>query len=250
MDMVLVLSDDVAAASRVATILQRTFLVDRALSLREAKFAIKGGEHAGVIMNLEFASRGRVTAAVKELLAYGSKPILVLTGHQKEADIVQIFHAGADECLPPTVAGVELLARARAMIRRQGNHLPVGADIVIGALRINPVGRVVTLDGRIIELAGREFDLLLALARRPGYTFGLHELQKALWGEHSPGRLNVNTYITRLRQKMGEVAGRPRFLHTVYGKGLKLHGSGAGQPATLTYPSIGDEPVEWGRPDR
>ncbi|KFU75791.1 response regulator transcription factor [Amycolatopsis lurida] len=233
MDMILVLSDGVEAGSRAATILQRIYLIDRVMLLKDAKLAISGSKHVGVILNMESAGRERVAATVKELGAARSIPILVLTVHQDETDIVRIFNAGADECLPPTVPGPELLARTRAMVRRQAERPPAEADIVVGALRIKPAARVATLDGCLLKLAGREFDLLLALARRPGHTFDRDDLQKVLWGAHNSGRANVNAYVSRLRRKLGEIAERPRFLHTVYGRGLKLQVSGVGQGGKL-----------------
>ncbi|MFI7122034.1 winged helix-turn-helix domain-containing protein [Amycolatopsis sp. NPDC049868] len=237
MDMILVLSDSSGTVGRAASVLQSTYLIDRAGSLGDARFAVRDGQHAGVILNMEIASMAKVVESVKTIISVRPVPILVLTVQQNEADVVRIFQSGADECLPPTVTGAELLARTKAMIRRHGNRRPTDieteADIVVGSLRISPAAREATLDGRPLGLASREFDLLLALARRPGHTFDRRDLQKALWGTHSYGRFNVNAYVTRLRRKLGELAEKPRFLHTVYGVGLKLHVSNSDQPGQV-----------------
>ncbi|UMP07025.1 response regulator transcription factor [Amycolatopsis sp. EV170708-02-1] len=229
MELVLVLGDGSGAETRLTRALESSYRIDRTGSLSEAKLAVLGGEHAAVILDMEAASLAKTLAATRDLLASRSIPILVLTIHQNEPDVVAIFQAGADECLRPTVSRPELIARIDAMIRRNGGFLSARVegsdevDVVVGSLRISPTTRRATLDGRLLELSRREFDLLLTLARRPGHVFGRLDLQKALWGSHYYGKFSVNTYATRLRLKLGEIAEKPRFLYTVYGVGLKLH---------------------------
>jgi DNA-binding response OmpR family regulator len=152
-------------------------------------------------------------------------PVIVTTARDDDASAVRLLDAGADDYIvkPFTVQQVD--ARIRAVLRRArgqqtGEREPT---VVIGALRIDPSSREVTVDGRPVELARKEFDLLLTLARRPGEVVTKRELLAEVWQlPWGGGDRTVDVHLSWLRRKLGESAATPRYLHSVRGVGVKL----------------------------
>ncbi|WP_412538305.1 response regulator transcription factor [Longispora sp. K20-0274] len=151
-------------------------------------------------------------------------PIVVASGRGQERDVNRLLLAGADDYLVKPYSALELDARIRAVLRRTRPGPPEPpADLVIGALRVDRVGRQVTLDGRDLRLTRVEFELLCHLAEQPGRTVPRGELVRRVW-QHAPagGRDTIDAHMSALRRKLGESAARPRYLHTVRGVGYRL----------------------------
>ena len=149
-------------------------------------------------------------------------PVVVATARDDEADIVRLLDAGADDYVVKPYSAAQLDARIRAVLRRARVD-DRDAVLEVGSLRIDPSGRVVTLDGRDIDLTRLEFDLLLVLARRAGDVVSKQELLAEVWRQPYGGAdKTVDVHLSWLRRKLGETAAEPRFLHTVRGVGVKL----------------------------
>jgi DNA-binding response OmpR family regulator len=160
----------------------------------------------------------------RELRSRSDVPILVLTARGEEADRVMGLELGADDYLAKPFSPRELLARIRAVTRRaRGQAGPSRSVIQVGALRVDPGSRRVTLDQREIALTGYEFALLEALARRPGRILSREQLMELAKGnaEESFDR-SVDVHVSRLRQKLGDDPRRPRLIKTVRGAGYLL----------------------------
>jgi DNA-binding response OmpR family regulator len=139
---------------------------------------------------------------------------------------------GADDYLPKPYSPRELLARIRAVTRRaRGQAGPRSGAIQVGALRLDPAARRVTLDGLEIVLTGYEFDLLRALADRAGRILSREQLMEMVRGsaEEAFDR-SIDVHVSRLRQKLGDDPKRPRLIKTVRGIGYLL-AAGAGDEA-------------------
>ena len=148
-------------------------------------------------------------------------PVIVLGPEQADAvDRVRAFQRGADDYLPSPVVYDELLARIRAVLRRTS---PPAADIVdVGDLRIDRPARVATVRGEPVRLAGKEFELLSALAEDPHRVFTKEELLRDVWGYRSHTRTRtLDSHVSRLRQKL-ERSPEDRFVVNVWGVGYKL----------------------------
>jgi DNA-binding response OmpR family regulator len=148
-------------------------------------------------------------------------PVIVLGPEKADAvDRVRAFQRGADDYLPSPVVYDELLARIRAVLRRTS---PPAADIVeVGDLRVDRPARVVTVRGESVHLAGKEFELLSALAEDPHRVFTKDELLRDVWGYRSFTRTRtLDSHVSRLRQKL-ERASDDRFVVNVWGVGYKL----------------------------
>lgn len=161
---------------------------------------------------------------LRMLRAVSSVPVIVATARDDETEIVRVLDAGADDYVVKPFTAAQLDARARAVLRRG----PASADarevsLVVGGLRVDPRSRQVTLDGTLVELTPREFDLLHHLAGRPGQVVTKRELLTEVWQiPYGGADKTVDVHLSWLRRKLGESAQQPRYLHTVRGVGVRL----------------------------
>ncbi|MEO8187581.1 MAG: response regulator transcription factor [Burkholderiaceae bacterium] len=156
-------------------------------------------------------------------------PILMLTARSSDAERVLGLELGADDYLVKPFNVMELVARAKAIVRRMEAMDNGGAESAVcsGALRIDPAARRVLLDGAQIELTAREFDLLLHFARHPGRVFTREQLLDTVWGgAHGGYAHTVNSHINRLRAKIEADAADPRWIQTVWGVGYRFAAAG------------------------
>src|ERR687885_2868141 len=146
-------------------------------------------------------------------------PVLMLTARGQVEDRVEGLDAGADDYLPKPFALPELLARVRALTRRQGEGHSTEPVIRVGDVTLDPVRHVVRLRDERVDLTAKEFALLATLMQRPGQVFSRSVLLDTVWGV--PGEVNTNVvelYISYLRKKLDR-EGEPSHIRTVRGVG-------------------------------
>jgi DNA-binding response OmpR family regulator len=156
------------------------------------------------------------------LRAVSDVPVIVATARDDEASMVRLLDLGADDYVIKPFTAAQLTARIRAVLRRTGrtDEDPV---IAVGGLRIDIRSYEVTVDGRPVELARKEFELLLALARRAGEVVSKRDLLGEVWQQAWGGSdRTVDVHLSWLRRKLGETAAEPRYLHSVRGVGVRL----------------------------
>jgi len=147
-------------------------------------------------------------------------PLLVLSGCASELDRVRGFEAGADDYLAKPFSYPELKWRVAAVLRRARGGAQRGL-LRVGELEVDPAARTVTLRGRRIRLAAKEFALLQALASAPTRVFAKDDLLRDVWGFRAPGATRtLDSHACRLRQKLA-VTG-DRFVINVWGVGYRL----------------------------
>ena len=159
-------------------------------------------------------------------------PILMLTARRDESDKVVGLESGADDYLTKPFGVRELVARARALLRRprQSRALPSEAvprggpaTIQVKGMIIDVPKRRVTVDGSDVELTDQEFRLLYLLATHPGIVFSREALLSKIWrGDTFVTVRSVDTLVKRLRRRIESDAGDPRYLLTVWGVGYKF----------------------------
>jgi len=154
--------------------------------------------------------------------AVSDVPVIVVTADDDDQSIVATLDQGADDYVTKPFGIEQVAARIRAVLRRSAAD--AGADpIEIGELVIDPRARRATLAGQELELARREFDLLLALAERVGEVVTKRELLAEVWQQPYGGAdRTLDVHLSWLRRKLGETAAEPRYLHTVRGVGVRL----------------------------
>ena len=154
---------------------------------------------------------------LKDLRACSEVPVLVLSARSSAHDRVRALQLGADDYLTKPFWPEELIERARARLRRP--TLRRTGRLRVGPLIIEPDLRRATLEGRLLELTRVEFDILLALARRPEAAISRNWFaENVLDPTRDASERSVDTHVSRLRKKLGA----DRLIETVWGIGYRL----------------------------
>lgn len=160
---------------------------------------------------------------LRMLRAVSAVPVIVATARGDDESIVRLLDAGADDYLVKPYSTAQLAARVRAVLRRAEAEAGGSDEVVVGSVRIDVAAREARLDGALLDLSPKEFDLLLALAERAGEVVSKRELLAQVWREPWGGsERTVDVHLSWLRKKLGESASEPRYLRTVHGVGVKL----------------------------
>jgi DNA-binding response OmpR family regulator len=150
-------------------------------------------------------------------------PVIVATARDDENEMVRVLDLGADDYVVKPFSAEQLEARLRAVLRRGRTTDDPDPALTVGGLSIDRSTRVVTLDGRPLDLTRMEFDLLAYLAGRAGRVVSKRQLMAEVWQQPYGGAdKTVDVHLSWLRRKLGETAAEPRFLQTVRGVGVKL----------------------------
>ena len=157
-------------------------------------------------------------------------PIIITSARSSEVHRVLGLELGADDYLAKPFSMLELVARVKALFRRQeamSRNMKMDAGTLsFTGLAIDPIAREVMLNHQPVELTPREFDLLYFFAKNPGKVFSRLSLLNQVWGyEHEGYEHTVNTHINRLRIKIETNPAEPERILTVWGKGYKFASS-------------------------
>jgi len=155
-------------------------------------------------------------------------PILMLTARREESDKVVGLESGADDYLTKPFGVRELVARARALLRRP-RQVPIdqvgdeGHAVTVHGVEIDPARRRVRVAGRDVDLTDQEFRLLHLLATHAGIVFSREALLAKIWrGDTFVTVRSVDTLVKRLRRRVEPDPAQPRYLLTVWGVGYKF----------------------------
>lgn len=149
-------------------------------------------------------------------------PILMLSGRVAPTEAVEGFEAGADDYIRKPVALPELRARIDRALERHG-AAGTGQSLSVGRFEIDPSRKQVTKDGASIYLSSLEFRLLYELMRRAGSAIGREDLLRKVWGyEYLGSSRIVDMAVKRLRARIEDDPGSPRWIATVRGVGYRF----------------------------
>jgi phosphate regulon transcriptional regulator PhoB len=150
-------------------------------------------------------------------------PVIFLTARSAEIDRVLGLELGADDYVVKPFSPRELVARVRAVLRRQVRAEEDNQFIEIADLRMDARTREVAIRGRSVELSSLEFRLLFFLASHPRQIFSRDHLLDRIWGmDRSVTPRTVDVHIRRLRAKIEPQAGQPEYIQTVRGAGYRF----------------------------
>jgi two-component system, OmpR family, response regulator MtrA len=220
---VLVVDDDHALAEMLGIVLRSEGLEpvfcadgDRALA------AFRNSKPDLVLLDLMLPGRDGIEVC-RAIRAESGVPIVMLTAKTDTVDVVVGLESGADDYIVKPFKPKELVARLRARLRRTDEPAGDAArTLEIGDLVIDVAGHSVKRGGQPIALTPLEFDLLVALARRPWQVFTRERLLEQVWGyRHAADTRLVNVHVQRLRSKIEKDPEKPEIVVTVRGVGYK-----------------------------
>ncbi|GMA25164.1 DNA-binding response regulator [Luteimicrobium album] len=166
------------------------------------------------------------TEVCREIRAESGTPIIMLTAKSDTVDVVTGLESGADDYISKPFKPKELVARIRARLRRTEDPMP--EVLKVADVEIDVTGHRVTRDGVPIALTPLEFDLLVALARKPWQVFSREVLLEKVWGyRHAADTRLVNVHVQRLRSKVEHDPESPEIVLTVRGVGYKAGATSA-----------------------
>jgi len=219
---VLLIDDDVRLYELLASYLEQNgFTVTAVSDGYQGLAALAAGTFDAVLLDVMMPGMDGLEV-LRRIREKNRIPVLMLTAKGDETDRVVGLEIGADDYVPKPFSPRELLARLRAVLRR------AAPDAIDQRIRVGDVGievgcRQVTFAGKPVELTGVEFDILLALARRPGRVVAREALlAEAGRGDVTVGDRTVDVHISHLRQKLGDDPKSPRLIKTVRGVGYVL----------------------------
>ena len=166
-----------------------------------------------------------VTRRIRSDSTLAATPIIMLTARVEDTDKILGLELGADDYVTKPFNPREVLARVRALLRRQQRtqESQAAPALQIGALRLDPTRYEVTLAGAPLEVTRTEFNLLHTLMKNPGYVFTRSELiESALGYTYESIERTLDSHIKNLRRKVGDNPKEPVYIHTVYGVGYRM----------------------------
>lgn len=161
----------------------------------------------------------------RSVRSHSDVPIIMLTAKAGEDDRVAGLRLGADDYLAKPFSPRELVARIEAVLRRTAGGGTTTGMLTFdnGRLQIDREAHEVRVDGSVADLTRSEFDLLVALATRPGKVYSRYELVARVQGYDYEGyERTIDAHVKNLRRKLGDDPRNPRYLVTVTGVGYKL----------------------------
>lgn len=150
-------------------------------------------------------------------------PIVVLTARTHEQDRIRGLDLGADDYVSKPFSVRELLARVRALVRRDDWHSPGSGEFTLGDVVVKPRQRLVLKKGRRVALSAREFELLRYLFTHRNEVVSREQLLRDVWGySHLSVTRTVDNYVAKLRMHIEPRPHDPRYIITVHGSGYQL----------------------------
>jgi len=150
-------------------------------------------------------------------------PLLILSARNEEADRVVGLEVGADDYVTKPFSTREVIARVRALLRRNEPAPLDRSKVQRGDLVIDPTAHSISVEGRPVELSALEFRLLYYMALNPGRVFSREQLLDSVWGnDRSVTPRSVDVYIRRIREKIEPRPEQPAYVQTVHGVGYRF----------------------------
>ncbi len=218
---ILIVEDDRQLAAHVRKSLEReSFAVDTSTTVEDGLFRATEFEYDGLILDLNLPDGNGFDICKKLRTMHITTPILMLTARDALSDKILGLDLGADEYVTKPIDSQELLARVRALIRRNSKEpLPI---LAVGDLTIDPKTRRVRRNTTTIDLPSKEYAVLEFLVRHSDEVVTRSMIMEHVWGSDFETFSNVvDVYIKNLRKKI-DMEGQKKLIHTIRGGGYVL----------------------------
>jgi two-component system OmpR family response regulator len=228
-DHVLIVDDDRAIRELLATYLEKNGIrTSLAANGREMRAALEQGAPDLIVLDLMLPGEdGLVLCRELRASKFRTVPVLMLTARNEEADRILGLEMGADDYLPKPFAVRELLARIRAVLRR-ARMLPPNMQVTeaaqmlaFGDWRLDTTERhLLDADGTMVALSGAEYRLLRVFLDHPQRVLTRDQLLNLTQGRQADQfDRSIDLLVSRLRQRLGDVAREPRYIKTLRSEG-------------------------------
>lgn len=163
---------------------------------------------------------------LSEIRKYSNVPVLMLTAKGSEPDKITGLSLGADDYLTKPFSVKELIARVQSLIRRyttfnQGDSISI---LTFKGMIIDKESRTVQVDKKVIDLTGKEFDLLVFLASNKGRVFTKKQIYTQVWeDDYAFDDNNIMSFVSKLRRKIEPNSEHPFYILTVHGVGYRFN---------------------------
>jgi len=154
----------------------------------------------------------------REIRQYSQVPIIMLTAKASEKDELQGFELGVDEYISKPFSPKILVARVKAIIRRTGS---MDAEAIeLGGIKLDKLAHEVYIDGKLLELSYKEFELLTYFVENKGIALSREKILNNVWNyDYYGDARTIDTHVKKLRNKMGE---KGNCIKTIWGMGYKF----------------------------
>jgi two-component system response regulator RegX3 len=220
---ILVVEDEASISEPLSSALEREGFVPAVAKTASEALALARGTDPELILLDLMLPDGDGRDVCREIRSFSEVPIIMLTARGTEVDRIVGLEIGADDYVVKPFSSGELIARIRALLRRTSGAKSQPAQHTIGGLVVDEASRRATLDGSVLDLSRKEFDLLVALIRSAGSVVSREDLMAEVWDENWFGSTKtLDVHIGWLRKKLGDDSNEPRYLHTVRGVGFRF----------------------------
>lgn len=156
----------------------------------------------------------------REVRKNSKVPIIMLTAKSSEADELKGFELGIDEYISKPFSPKILVARVEAVLRR--SNAAVSDEVIrVGCIEIDKSAHQVTIDGKVVELSYKEFELLTYFAENQGIALSREKILNNVWNyDYFGDARTIDTHVKKLRSKLGEKASE--YIKTIWGMGYKF----------------------------
>lgn len=202
------------------------YQVDTAFDGEEAVELVMTNSYDLVIMDLMMPKLDGLQACMK-IREFSTVPIIMLTARSEDMDKIIGFEYGADDYVTKPFNILELKARVRAILRRsmQASLSEDNSKITIGHITLDTNTRLAESNGTIVELTGKEYDLIELMMKNPGRVYSRENLLDIIWGGDYQGDIRtVDVHVHRIRDKLERNPAEPERIMTKWGVGYYFKG--------------------------
>ena len=218
---ILIVEDEPELAGLVSDYLEQSdFQTQIIANGLEVVDAVEQGEHALIILDLMLPGKDGMSIC-RELRAFSSVPIIMLTARVEEIDRLLGLELGADDYICKPFSPREVVARVKAVLRRSETRPAKSSS----DLRLDEATYKVHLNQQELELTAVEFALLKKLLSEPGRIFSRNQLMDGIYQDHRiVSDRTIDSHIKKLRKKLASLDAEQDYIHSVYGVGYKYEG--------------------------
>lgn len=219
---VLLIEDDKTVSQNIALILKKeNMVVDTSYLGEDGIEVAKLYEYDIIILDILLPDMEGYDVLKRLRAAHINTPVLILSGLNTPDKKVKGFGYGADDYLTKPFDRTELIARVNAIVRRTKGH----ADSIIrtGGMEINLNSKIVTVDGKVLNLTSKEYSLFELLALRKGTTINKEQFLNHLYGGlDEPEMKIIDVFLCKIRRKLEKLTQNEEYIQTVWGRGYIL----------------------------